>query len=70
MQPVWSYTQGQVVDTGAKLLKLIENNNVMLDGNFSIIFEKRSDEREDRELNYPGRRCLGETSRVDNVWMT
>ena len=71
VQPVWSYAKGQVVDTGAKLLKLIENNNVMLDGNFSIIFEKRSDEREDRTLNYPGRLCLGaKTNRADNVWMT
>ena len=70
VQPVWASTKGQVFDTTTSLLKLMENNNVVLDLNWSILFENKCDERDERPLNYPGRFCLGKnTERGDNIWM-
>ena len=69
IQPVWSTTKGQVVDVTGKLLKSIENNNVSLDNNFSIIVDNKIDERDERPMNYPGRICLGlANKRAENVW--
>ena len=53
----------------AKLLKNIENNNVVLDHNFSIVATHKSDERDEIPLNYPGRICMGQgTKRAENIW--
>ena len=70
VQPVWASTKAQVFDTTTSLLKLMENNNVVLDLNWSILFENKCDERDERPLNYPGRFCLGKnTERSGNIWM-
>ena len=58
LQPVFAYKQGQVMAANASLMKLIENNNGILDSNFSVVFERKSTEREDRPMNYPGRMCV------------
>ena len=61
VQPVWASTKGQVFDTNSTLLKLMENNNVVLDLNWSMLFDNKCDVRGERPLNYPGRFCLGKT---------
>ena len=37
VQPVWASTKGQVFDTATSLLELMENNNVVLDLNWSML---------------------------------
>ena len=59
VQPVWASTKQQVFHITSTLLQLMENNNVTLDLNWSILFENKCDERDERPLNYPGRFCLG-----------
>ena len=63
VQPVWAITKTQVFQTTSSLLQLMENNNVTLDLAWSLLFENKCDERDERPLNYPGRFCLGKKHR-------
>ena len=66
--PVWAYGKSKVVDATSRVLRIIENNSFSLDGNFSILVEKKKDERDDRPLNHPGRICIGSSKkRSENV---
>ena len=70
VQPVWAFIKTQVFQTVSSLLQLMENNNVSLDLNWSILFESKCDQRDERSFKYPGRFCLGKnTERANSIWM-
>ena len=66
VQPVWASTKQQVFHITSTLLQLMENNNVTLDLAWSLLFENKCDERDERPLNYPGRFCLGKNTERGN----
>ena len=55
INPVFTYTKGKLRVEEQKLVDLLAKGNHMFDWQFSILFGKKSDDRDLRPMVYPGR---------------